>query len=107
MALGWEKCKLAGLNGVVFFFERWFFLFLGYRGILHPASDDEDTERTWVEPEQRPRKRVLKRSVHGKQEALCQLVLTKIPDLRCVKHRPCQDDKAISPQEGYFRKDVS
>jgi len=50
------------------FLNGGFFLFLGYRGILHPASDDEDTERTWVEPEQRPRKRVLKRSVHGKQD---------------------------------------
>ena len=44
-----------------------FFFFLGYRGIVHPPSDDEGTERTWFEPEQRPRKRVPKRSVHGKQ----------------------------------------
>ena len=47
-----------------------FFLFcflLGYRGIVHPPSADEGTERTWFEPEQRPRKRVPKRSVHGKQ----------------------------------------
>ncbi len=41
--------------------------FFGCRGIVHPPSDDEDTERTCVEPEQRPRKRVPKRSVHGKQ----------------------------------------
>ena len=47
-----------------FFF---FFFFLGYRGIVHPPSDDEGTERTWFEPEQRPRKHVPKRSVHGKQ----------------------------------------
>ena len=47
---------------------RCFFLFfLGYRGIVHPPSDDEGTERTWFEPEQRPRKHVPKRSVHGKQ----------------------------------------
>jgi len=37
------------------------------RGIVHPPSVDEGTERTWFEPEQRPRKRVPKRSVHGKQ----------------------------------------
>ena len=36
---------------------RWFLLFfLGYRGIVHPPSDDEGTERTWFKPEQRPRK---------------------------------------------------
>ncbi len=46
-------------------------------------------------------------SMASRMSTLCQLVLTKIPDLRCVKDRPCQDDKAISPQEGYFRKDVS
>ncbi len=35
-----------------------FVLFLlGYRGIVHPPSDDIGTERTWFEPEQRPRKR--------------------------------------------------
>ncbi len=43
------------------------FFFWGYRGIVHPPSTDEGTERTWFEPEQRPRKRVPKRSVHGKQ----------------------------------------
>ena len=43
------------------------FFLLGYRGIVHPPSADEGTERTWFEPEQRPRKRVPKRSVHGKQ----------------------------------------
>ncbi len=43
------------------------FFFLGYRGIVHPPSADEGTERIWFEPEQRPRKRVPKRSVHGKQ----------------------------------------
>ena len=47
-----------------------FFFFLGYRGIVHPPSDNEGTERTWFEPEQRPRKRVPKRSVHGKQSLL-------------------------------------
>ncbi len=46
------------------------FLFWGgYRGIVHPPSDDQGTERTWFEPEQRPRKRVPKRSVHGKHDA--------------------------------------
>jgi len=45
----------------------YFFCLLGYRGIVHPLSDDEGTERTWFEPEQRPRKRVPERSVHGKQ----------------------------------------
>jgi len=44
-----------------------FNFFWGYRGIVHPPSADEGTERTWFEPEQRPRKRVSKRSVHGKQ----------------------------------------
>ncbi len=48
-----------------FFFS--FFFLLGYRGIVYPPSADEGTERTWFEPEQRPRKRVPKRSVHGKQ----------------------------------------
>jgi len=42
------------------------FFVVGYRGIVHPPSDDEGTERTWLEPEQRPRKRVSKQSVHGK-----------------------------------------
>ena len=44
-----------------------FFFFLGYMGIVHPPSADEGTKRTWFEPEQRPRKRVPKRLVHGKQ----------------------------------------
>ena len=44
--------------------------FLGYRGIVHPPSE-EGTERTWFEPEQRPRKRVPKRSVDGKQGRTC------------------------------------
>ncbi len=43
------------------------FSLLGYRGIVHPPSDVGGTERTWFEPEQRPRKRVPTRSVHGKQ----------------------------------------
>ena len=42
-----------------------FFLF-GLQGNCRP-SDDEITKQTWLEPEQRPRKRVPKRSVHGKQ----------------------------------------
>ncbi|KAA6424459.1 MAG: hypothetical protein FRX49_05671 [Trebouxia sp. A1-2] len=37
------------------------------RGIVHPPPDDGGTERTWSEPEQRPRQRAPKRSVHGKQ----------------------------------------
>ena len=44
-----------------------FFFFVGYKGIAHPPSDDEGTERTWFGPKQRTRKRVRKRSVHGKQ----------------------------------------
>ena len=56
-------CRLwQAMTGLFFFF-----FFFCYRGIVHPPSDDEGTERTWVEPEQRPRKRVPKRSVHGKQ----------------------------------------
>ena len=43
------------------------FIFLGYRGIVYPPADDAGTERTWFEPKQRPRKRVPKLSVHGKQ----------------------------------------
>ncbi len=32
------------------------FVFLvGYRGTVHPPSDDKGTERTWFEPEERPR----------------------------------------------------
>ena len=50
---------------VGFFF--FFLFFVGYRGIVHRSSDDVGTERTWFEPGQRPRKRVPKRSVHGKQ----------------------------------------
>ena len=46
-----------------FFFwegENFFFLlFLGYRGIVHPPSDDGGTERTWFVPEHRPRKHFL------------------------------------------------
>ena len=33
--------------------------FLGYRGIVHPPSDDGGTERTWFVPEHRPRKHFL------------------------------------------------
>ncbi len=33
-----------------------FFFFLGFRGIVHPPSDDGGTERTWFVPEHRPRK---------------------------------------------------
>jgi len=58
-----DKCAGRSPAYSVFFF----FFFLGYRGIVHPPSADEGTERTWFEPEQRPRKRVPKRSVHGKQ----------------------------------------
>ncbi len=36
----------------------------GLMGIVHPTSDDEGTERTWLEPKQRPRRT---RPVHGKQ----------------------------------------
>jgi len=54
----------------VMLFLIFFFFLLVYRGIVHPPSDDEGTERTWFEPEQRPRKRVPKRSVHGKQSPL-------------------------------------
>jgi len=36
-----------------------FFFFLGYRGIVHPPSDDGGTERTWFVPEHRPRKQAL------------------------------------------------
>jgi hypothetical protein len=57
-----SKCGLPQ-SGRFFFFS----FFLGYRGIVHSLLDDEGTERTWFEPEQRPRKRVPKRSVHGKQ----------------------------------------
>ncbi len=46
----------AGLSFLSFFF------FFSFRGIVHPPSDDEGTERNWIEPEQRPRKRVPKRS---------------------------------------------
>jgi hypothetical protein len=38
-------------------------------GILHPPSGDEGTERTWFEPEQRPKKCGPKQSVNGKEQA--------------------------------------
>jgi len=49
--------------------ERFFFCFVFFwvTGELSTLRHDEGTERTWFEPEQRPRKRVPKRSVHGKQ----------------------------------------
>ena len=46
----------------------YFLFFWGYRGIVHPPSNDEGAERTWFEPEQRHRNRVPKRSVHSKQD---------------------------------------
>ena len=58
-----KGCRVSYAPSFFFFF----FFFLGYRGIVHPPSDDEGTERTWFEPEQRPRKLVPKRSVHGRQ----------------------------------------
>ena len=54
--------------------------FLGYRGIVHPPSDDGGTERTWIVPEHRPRKHFLSDQFKAnKMSTLCQLVLTKIP----------------------------
>ena len=40
--------------------------FPGLQGIVHPPSNDENTERIGFEPEQRPGKLVPKRSIHGK-----------------------------------------
>ncbi len=55
--------------------------FLGYRGIVHPPSDDGGTERTWFVPEHLPRKHFLSdQSKASEMSTLCQLVLTKIPD---------------------------
>ena len=54
-------------HGNEYIFFIFFYFFLGCRGTVHPPSADEGTERTWFEPEQRPRKHVPKRSVHGKQ----------------------------------------
>ena len=65
-------------------FFSFFFFFLGYRGIVHPPSDDEGNERTWFEPEQRPRKRVPKRSVHGKQSPQGALLFKACPLLSGV-----------------------
>ncbi len=59
--------------------------FLGYRGDVHPPSDDEGPERTWFEHKQRPRKSVPKGSVHGKQSQR-----TK----RCGAKTTSQDGKA-------------
>ena len=42
-----------------------FFFCLGRRERVYPSSNDEGTERTWLEPEQRARTRVPKRSVHA------------------------------------------
>ncbi len=58
-----------------------FVFFLGYRGIVHPPSDDGGTERTWFVPEHRPRKHFLSDQFKAsKMSTLCPLVLTKIPD---------------------------
>ncbi len=54
-------------NHCCWHFLQCFFFFLGYRGIVHPQSNDEGNEQTWFEPKQRPTKRVPKRLVYGKQ----------------------------------------
>ena len=62
-------------------FFLFLFFFLGYRGIVHPPSDDGGTERTWFVPEHRPRKHFLSDQFKASNmSTLCQLVLTKIPD---------------------------
>ncbi len=42
------------LNVCIASSQAFLFFFLGYKGIVHPPSDDVGTERTWFEPEQRP-----------------------------------------------------
>ena len=59
-----QRADVAGILPLALlpcFISLFFFLSfrLGYRGVVHPPSDDEGTERTWFEPEQQPRKRVL------------------------------------------------
>ena len=60
--LPWEQCSTRARKGQMALSAGFFgfppSFFLGYRRIVHPPSDDEGTERTWFEPEQRPRKRV-------------------------------------------------
>ncbi len=66
------------ISNAVFFF---LFLFLGYRGIVRPPSDNGSTKRTWFVPEHRPRKHFPSdQSKASEMSTLCQLVLTKIPD---------------------------
>ena len=58
-----------------------FYFFLGYKGIVHPPSENGGTERTWFVPEHRPRKHFLSDQFKAsKMSTLCPLVLTKIPD---------------------------
>jgi len=47
--LSTKKNAKKGTSGFSSFFP------VGYRGIVHPPSDGEGTERTWFEPKQRPR----------------------------------------------------
>ena len=92
-----------GLTSVFCFFLC--FLFFNYRGIVHPPSDDEGTERTWLEPGRRPRKRVPKRSVHGKHSregpSKCPGAKTTSPDgkaghvMTFVCHRVRQEERHV------------
>ena len=72
----------SSLACLLLFSNVFFFFFLvGYRGIVHPPSDDGGTQRTWFVPEHRPRKQFLSdQSKASKMSTLCQLLLTKIPD---------------------------
>jgi len=41
-------------DSVSFFFFFFFFFFFGFRGIVHPPSADEGTERTWMKVPNEP-----------------------------------------------------
>ena len=90
-------CTAALLTALCFFF--FFFCLLGYRGSVHPPSADEGTERTWFEPEQQPRKRVPKRSVHGKQSPQGASKMSwRQDDQPCWQGRSCHDTYVPSVQ---------
>ncbi len=75
---------------------------------------DEGTERTWFEPEQRPRKRVPKQSVHGKHPREGQAkrtgAKTTSPDgkaghvMTLACHRVRQEERQVRPCKCPCRK---
>ena len=62
-----HACAKKMETGCVCFFCFFPFLVTGTLSPLRQMHHQDGTQCTWFEPEQRPRKRVPKRSVHGKQ----------------------------------------